>query len=221
MCPDKQLLSVYHDGELPSPWKEKMAAHLAVCPACQAVVDSYARLSGVMRTGRDEATNVVTDLAASTAAETVRERVWMRLSDQFPQSDDDGFYNGRRHRASPRVRRAVFRTLSLRIEVPLPIAAAAAVILVLCAAFVLRAGFSGSPVNPAAVAELIDLPPEEIQQITTMGDALRFIEGNELFSGVQGSYVIMRMPENRTFYTFNNPEIRNASGVTGGGIPSR
>jgi anti-sigma factor RsiW len=45
MCPDRQILSVYFDQELPSPWKEKLEAHLAECPACRARLDGYALLS--------------------------------------------------------------------------------------------------------------------------------------------------------------------------------
>ncbi|MCE5256313.1 MAG: zf-HC2 domain-containing protein [Spirochaetaceae bacterium] len=34
MCPDDSLLSAYVDGEVPSPWKEKMESHIGECPAC-------------------------------------------------------------------------------------------------------------------------------------------------------------------------------------------
>ena len=36
MCPDRGLLSAYVDGEVPSPWKERLAAHLSECPSCAA-----------------------------------------------------------------------------------------------------------------------------------------------------------------------------------------
>ncbi|WP_080657300.1 anti-sigma factor family protein [Treponema pedis] len=45
ICPDKDLYSVYVDGELPSPWKEKLEAHLNDCAECRAVVNSYRNLS--------------------------------------------------------------------------------------------------------------------------------------------------------------------------------
>ncbi|MDR0909132.1 MAG: zf-HC2 domain-containing protein [Spirochaetaceae bacterium] len=44
MCPDAELLSVYVDGELPSPWKEKLEAHLVSCAECSAKIDSYQRI---------------------------------------------------------------------------------------------------------------------------------------------------------------------------------
>jgi hypothetical protein len=40
-CPDLDLYSAYIDGEVPSPWKEKLEAHLASCPSCKAKVEGY------------------------------------------------------------------------------------------------------------------------------------------------------------------------------------
>ncbi|UTC66619.1 MULTISPECIES: anti-sigma factor [unclassified Treponema] len=44
-CPSKDLYSAYVDGELQSPWKEKIEAHLASCEKCSSVVDSYRKIS--------------------------------------------------------------------------------------------------------------------------------------------------------------------------------
>ena len=65
VCPDRQLLSVYVDGELPSPWKEKMEAHIAGCPACAQRLEAYRRVS----------------LGKATVAglEPAQERVWQKL----------------------------------------------------------------------------------------------------------------------------------------------
>jgi hypothetical protein len=41
MCPDRQILSVYFDNELCSPWKEKLEAHLENCPECRASLEAY------------------------------------------------------------------------------------------------------------------------------------------------------------------------------------
>jgi anti-sigma factor RsiW len=48
MCPDKELLSAYCDGEVPSPWKEKIDSHIKECPACRAVVARYHALGTVL-----------------------------------------------------------------------------------------------------------------------------------------------------------------------------
>lgn len=44
MCPEPGLISAFVDGEVPSPWKERLAAHLAACPACAARARSYGGL---------------------------------------------------------------------------------------------------------------------------------------------------------------------------------
>jgi len=41
MCPDRQILSVYFDGELDSPWKEKFEKHLEACPSCREHLAAY------------------------------------------------------------------------------------------------------------------------------------------------------------------------------------
>lgn len=43
-CPDSDLYSAYVDGEVPSPWKEKLEAHLASCPVCTKKTERYNRL---------------------------------------------------------------------------------------------------------------------------------------------------------------------------------
>jgi anti-sigma factor RsiW len=40
MCPNGELLSAYLDGEIPSPWKEKLAAHVDSCESCRMALDS-------------------------------------------------------------------------------------------------------------------------------------------------------------------------------------
>lgn len=44
MCPDDELLSAYCDGEVPSPWKERIEAHAAVCSACSRRIQTYTEL---------------------------------------------------------------------------------------------------------------------------------------------------------------------------------
>lgn len=44
-CPDKDLYSAYVDGELLSPWKEKIEAHLQSCEKCKLIVNFYRKMS--------------------------------------------------------------------------------------------------------------------------------------------------------------------------------
>lgn len=45
MCPDRQILSALVDGEVPSPWNEKILKHLETCEGCSRVVREYRRAS--------------------------------------------------------------------------------------------------------------------------------------------------------------------------------
>ena len=72
MCRDPQMLSLYYDGELTSPWKEKLEAHLAECAPCRNHLEQFRLLSDGSG-----------DLAELSAC---RERVWRRLNTpaEFP-----------------------------------------------------------------------------------------------------------------------------------------
>lgn len=48
MCPEPGLVSAWVDGEVPSPWKERISAHVASCPDCAARVARYRKLSGLL-----------------------------------------------------------------------------------------------------------------------------------------------------------------------------
>ena len=48
-CPNKELFSAYLDGEIPSPWKEQLAAHLQKCYDCQKQYNSYQKLHTMMQ----------------------------------------------------------------------------------------------------------------------------------------------------------------------------
>lgn len=47
-CPDSDLWSALIDGEVPSPWKEKMERHLDACPDCQKRMDRYRKVNSIM-----------------------------------------------------------------------------------------------------------------------------------------------------------------------------
>ena len=60
------MLSVYLDGELPSPWREKLESHVSNCPKCAGRIKAYRTISPASAIG-DE-------------AGAAGERVWQRLS---------------------------------------------------------------------------------------------------------------------------------------------
>ena len=48
-CPDSDLYSAWVDGEVPSPWKEKLEAHMSHCPDCKKRSERYRGLHIVMQ----------------------------------------------------------------------------------------------------------------------------------------------------------------------------
>jgi anti-sigma factor RsiW len=72
-CPDHQLLSVYCDGELPSPWKEKMESHIAVCPRCAQRLESYRTL-------------FPSPSIDGASIDSARERVWRKLEPRVTEA---------------------------------------------------------------------------------------------------------------------------------------
>lgn len=64
-CPDADLYSAFVDGEVPSPWKEKLESHLASCPSCEKQANRYKRLHELISNGGASPTAL--DLEASYA----------------------------------------------------------------------------------------------------------------------------------------------------------
>jgi hypothetical protein len=132
MCPDRQILSVYLDGELPSPWKEKFENHLERCARCRERLESYRKISRSLEKP---------ELSAAAA----QERVWLRLQergDVFPPVS--GVWNR-----------------SVSVPVPLA-AAAAALLITTLGLFVFRQLFAAAPDGAMAAGvdiELHDVTP--------------------------------------------------------------
>lgn len=105
ICPDKDLYSAYLDGELLSPWKEKLEAHMEECPKCRAVLDSYK--------------NIHTLLSAKTIPEPDYEASFSALCEKRR-------YAAVRSAVADRDRLSWF---SKSVSIPVPLLAAAAMIL--------------------------------------------------------------------------------------------
>jgi anti-sigma factor RsiW len=192
MCPDRQILSLYHDGELPSPWKEKLGAHLASCPACAARLEGYRRLSAVL----------AGDAAAVPAAsgEAAGERVWRRLA--APGGGGRG-YSGSRSRR---------RIWARRVSLPVPAAAAAAAALVIACVAAFREG----PVRPPAAADSmagagLGLEVQGIGAAADMDGVLRYLGDADT-----GDIVIIRLPESKRFMSSGEPAILKAADYSRG-----
>ena len=189
-CPDTQLLSVYFDGEMPSPWKEKMEGHVSGCPVCKKRLETYRFISRAPATA---------DAAVSDEA---RERVWQKLELSLGEAKP----------ASPSLPITRRRQLwwRKRLSVPIPAAAAAAAILLFVSAFIL---FRNNPVEEkvpfmtlASEAEL-DVPG--IIPVSDMESVLQYLNVRD-----SGEVLIIRLPESRNFINYGEPAVIKAADYT-------
>jgi hypothetical protein len=186
VCPDRQLLSVYFDGELPSPWKEKMESHIAVCPHCAEQLRIYKDIN--LTAGEEE-----------TALVSAKERVWQKLE----QDESSAPQNS--SRVFP-ANRAVWRR---RISIPIPAAAAAVVLMALLSFLIgvratgtLENSGMGGAMNFASEAEF-DMPG--LISASDMENMMRFFDNSDT-----GDTIILRLPEFSGF-DYGEPAILTAA----------
>jgi anti-sigma factor RsiW len=185
MCPDRQILSVYLDGELPSPWKEKVESHLEVCPACRDLLESY-RLASASGDGADA--------RERSRMEAAGERVWRNIENRLERAVPLVF---------PERRISLWRR---SIAVPLPAVAAAALIFIVLAMFWLK-----RPAEPSAMPNMIlaseeELGPAGMAPVSDMNGVLQYLSGAD-----SGDILILRLPESRNFTSSGEPAIIRAA----------
>lgn len=100
MCPDGQILSVFFDGEVPSPWKESIEQHVAQCESCRTKLASYKQLSSSLHA----------EDSAFASIENKQDAMWHRIQQQHRAAKYLDFW----HR---------------KFAIPAPLVAAAAVII--------------------------------------------------------------------------------------------
>ncbi|MDR1211672.1 MAG: zf-HC2 domain-containing protein [Spirochaetaceae bacterium] len=192
MCPDHEVLSVYLDGELPSPWKEKMERHLAECAACRARLDAYKEVSRILDSAPAGQDGAFADRLASAQA-----RVQERLGEKFgksayaPPAASLVLEEGRRL--------SVWRR---SLSIPFP-AAAAALLLILAAAFLASRPLF-TPPRQEAIAGIES--EEGIIPVSDMSRALQYLGDQDNDRDI----VIIRLPESRNFTGSGEPTLIRA-----------
>ena len=186
MCPDRQLLSVFFDGELPSPWKEKMESHLCECPSCRERLEEYSRHS--LGPAPGEAAAFAAEIAAA------RDRVWKTFEPRITPAHQKVIPFGG-------------SILRRRLSIPIPAAAAAAVLFVaLALALILRQPNTAAKPGMALASET-DFDAAGIIPITSMEEVLQQLAGGR----DSGEVLIIRLPETRNFTSYGEPAIINAA----------
>jgi anti-sigma factor RsiW len=150
MCPDNELLSAFFDGEVLSPWKEKIERHLSGCSSCASTISGYGRIR----------TAIAVRDAGDDAFAEAKERVMSAVSEgSFPRRLRRGFLGWAR----------VF-------ALPYPAAAALAVAFItLIAALTVTSLRPASPVPAIASSEGIETMPVNVK-LTDMQAIIDYLE---------------------------------------------
>jgi hypothetical protein len=115
MCPEKHILSVYFDGELPAPFKARLDSHVEACTTCRATLASFTAMSAGVSDVVDVAGGAVDSSAFDDAMSKAKARIRERLTgEQGKNVRSFGFVS----------------VLRRSVRVPFPIAAAASALIV-------------------------------------------------------------------------------------------
>jgi anti-sigma factor RsiW len=187
MCPDYQIISVYLDQELPSPWKEKMELHLLSCPVCNARLERFRKYSEALEKSHEEG---LTPKISS--MEAAKDRVWQRM---VPLETEKWGWRPRGHNFW-------YRTLSI----PLPAAAAVAALFIMVFALALLRQPTGIPPSQDTIAasEMVDM--QDIIPASDMNSVLQYL-GNQDMTDL----VIIRLPETSSFFSSGEPTMLRAA----------
>ena len=189
MCPERQMISLYCDGELPSPWKEKMEAHLDSCENCRAALAGYRKMEEQLR---DEPKNM----------EAAQERVWKRLAsleESFSIAHDAPRIKPRRRWPG-----AENRIWTRNITLPLPVAAAAVLVFV---AFFALVGIRLTRPAPQDTVMAIGGGLEDMRiPIQDMAEVLQFLASQD-----NVDFMVIPLPEVRKFSRIGEPALINAA----------
>ena len=186
-CSFRQWISVYFDGEMDSPWKEKMEAHIEGCADCARQLDAYKKISLSLAPAEDE------------FPDEAQRRVLQKL-------EASGHYSGYGNRPVWR-RPPVWKR---RVSIPIP--AAAAVVFMLIALSFLWIRSPGrlqktDALNMAITAQT-EILPGGVIPISGLGmeNVLQYLGGSDA-----GDIIIFRLPESKNFASYGEPAIIKAA----------
>jgi anti-sigma factor RsiW len=200
MCPDRQLLSVYHDGELPSPWREKLEAHVSECSTCQERLSIYNHVSQNLLTPKTETDGDASMgrlMVSNDRLEEAKNRVWKNLYRSM---------NARTSAPSVKVWRRP-------LTIPVPAAVAAVVAVAFIAALI------GGPLTvqkqkDQAIAR-IGSQVQGVVPVSDMSGVLKYLQSQDNSTDI----VIIRLPDNNKFVPSGEPSIVRAADYTRSNAP--
>lgn len=187
MCPDRDLVSAYVDGEMPSPWAERLEEHLRSCPDCAALAVGYSALGERLRS----------ELSGGEAEAFERGR--LRFEALLAS------------RPAATAERVPFRR---SVSLPLPLAVAAAFLVVLLGGattlLALRPSKSAA-IQSVASGEIIPALPASASQPASMDELLRYLDARD------GQVTLtINLPSGTTFGSAGKPVIMRSGQVVNG-----
>jgi len=214
MCPEPQLISIYLDGELPSPWKEKLEGHLRGCPVCKGKLENFKQLQELFRKGTstrrtfvektvEDQTSREEQFSEPEMLEEAKSKIWQKLETKQrykarrePLPDINAVYDGTS-------RTGVWRR---KLSIPLPAAAAAVIIIALLTALWFRDGRVNQQTDDKVnfiLAEEEEMPG--FIPTADMNGVLQYLtsEGTDV--------IILRLPESSNFSRAGEPAIIKAA----------
>ena len=195
MCPTKEILSIYYDGELPIPFQEKVKAHVAACSDCAGLIAGFSAMSSGFGSKHEAA-----------ALDAAQHRVWAKLETAVTF-----------RRTSSLAAASPWRTIWRReVRLPLPVAAAAALLVIFAAALFIKITNLSQELPLVAGVEdvetLIDSGAMEAQSaggllpVSNIHDVLQYLEDDG-----ESNILIIKLPESKNFNRYGEPRLINAS----------
>jgi hypothetical protein len=189
MCPDRQIISVYVDNELPSPWKEKLEFHVAECQGCRDQIGLYSSIHDrIIGLPSDPVVSLPPAESFDSDLEGAKARVWKNLvKDIAPRRQPSG----------------IKRPWRLTMPVPAAVAALTAVALLAAVA----GGSMLSPAQKDSGMATLRTDMQGILPVVDMAGVLQYLETQEGSADI----VIIRLPESRNFIPTGEPALVRAA----------
>jgi hypothetical protein len=226
MCPDKQILSVYFDGELPERFRRTLEDHLASCEQCGKTLASFRALSAKLFSGESAGAGAEDGRSAYGDGEIIasaKERVWAKLALEEKCSPKRLFGQGGGGRDAGRLfpGRGLWRK---RVSVPLPFAAAAGFLLVFAATVLLLGPSRGGQQAVAGKEGLVRVFDGELlyydgtngeHPMVPAGTPANMADVLQYLNNSNADVLDIRLPESRNFSSFGEPKLINAANYAG------
>ena len=214
MCPEPQILSIYIDGELPSPWDEKLKAHLNECSVCREKLESFKRLQDLLKKDTKIRRTIVDKrivklpsagyepdeqhqefLEEPELIDAAQKRIWKNLTSR------------QRYKSNTRIWKR-------KLTIPVPAAAAAAIVITLMAGLWVRGEtilFNNLIKKQNEAAERVNFilaAEEDMSSISTTADIYGVFQ---YLSSGSTDIIILELPPETSFHRTGEPAIIRAA----------